>query len=278
MQKGLPMSSKKIRADKALVKRGLAEDEKKALRLILAAQVYVVERKISTPGELLDENEVNGLRIRKSDPYVSRAAHKLLGAFESFDITVEGLRVIDVGSSTGGFTQVLLEQGAEKVYAVDVGYGLLDHSLRNDPKVIVLERENMRYLEREKIPEILDFFTMDVSFISSKLLLSPLKRFLKENAQGVVLIKPQFEAQRESVHKGIVTDPLIHRQVIEEMLEYYRIEGWRCLGLARSPVKGTKGNQEFLAWVELAPYLEIDEGSLDALFEVPSDSLSHSRR
>lgn len=271
------MSFEKIRADKALVERGLAPTRQKALRYILAGEVYTAEKRIDKPGQLLGQEEVEHLLIRQKDKYVSRAAHKLLGAFDVFDISVQGATAIDVGSSTGGFTQVLLEKGARRVYAVDVGYGQLEMSLRQDSRVVVLERENMRYLSQDKIPELLDFFTMDVSFISSRLLLAPLKSFLKEGAKGILLIKPQFEAGRKSVQKGIVRDPLVHREVIENMLEYFKSQGWRCLGLAPSPVKGTKGNREFLAFLELAPFEPIDEIVIDRLIhasEEMEDSVS----
>ncbi len=261
------MSSEKTRADRALVERELAPTRQKALRYLLAGQVYAGEKKIDKPGQLLSREEVQTLFIREKDPYVSRGAHKLLGAFESFDISVEGVIAVDVGASTGGFTQVLLEKGAKRVYAVDVGYGQLDHNLRNDPRVVVLERENMRYLSTEKIPESVDFFTMDVSFISCRLLLAPLRSFLKPNAKGVLLIKPQFEAGRESVKKGIVRETRVHREVIESMMAYFREEGWRCIGLDVSPIKGNKGNTEFLAYIEVAPFQEIDEKVIDHLVE-----------
>lgn len=247
------MPSEKIRADLALVERGLADSRQKALRYILAAQVYAGEKKIEKAGQLLTQEEAQSLLIRESDPYVSRAAHKLLGAFEHFPLDVQGAACIDVGSSTGGFTQVLLEKGASAVYAVDVGYGQLHYSLREDPRVIVLERENMRHLGAEKIPQPIDFFTMDVSFISAKLLLRPLKNFLKPKAQGVLLIKPQFEAGKGSVQKGIVTKLSIHREVLEDMLDFFYEQGWTLLGLEISPIKGTKGNTEYIAHLQNAP-------------------------
>lgn len=238
---------KKNRADLLLVEKGLVESRSKAQSTIMSGVVYVGEKRVDKPSELLSDDVE--LILREKDPYVSRGAKKLLGAFKDFSLNVKDKVAMDVGASTGGFTQVLLEKGARKVYSVDVGYGQLDYKLREDERVINLERQNMRYLKKEQVPDSIDFFTMDVSFISIKLLFEPLKALLSEDAEGVVLIKPQFEAGKDKNKTGVIRDPKIHLEVLEEMLNFFKEEKLSLLGLSVSPIKGPKGNIEFLAWI-----------------------------
>lgn len=238
---------KKQRADLLLVEKGLISSRTRAQSTIMQGLVYVGEKRVDKPSELLEPDA--DIHVREKDPYVSRGAKKLLGAFTDFPIHVESKVAVDVGASTGGFTQVLLEKGATKVYSVDVGYGQLDYRLRDDSRVVNLERQNMRHITADQVSDPIDFFTMDVSFISIKLLMEPLKPLLSEKAQGVILIKPQFEAGKERVKTGVITDPLIHLEVLEEMMDYFKSNGIHVLGLSVSPIKGPKGNIEFLAWV-----------------------------
>lgn len=234
----------KQRLDVSLVERGLAASRQLAQSYILAGQVLINDQPAKKAGqEVSNEDDI---RLVASEHYVSRGAYKLLKAIETYHIDLTDKVCLDVGASTGGFTQVMLEAGAKRVYSVDVGYGQFDYSLRQDERVVVLERTNARYLTKELIPEPIDFFSMDVSFISIKLLLPVIKDLLRPMAQGVVLIKPQFEAGRKFVGKGVITDPLIHVQVIEDMLETVKNLSLDALNLSYSPIKGPKGNREFL--------------------------------
>ena len=207
--------------------------------------------------------EVRGAGLR----YVSRGGLKLEKAMESFPITLEGKICMDIGASTGGFTDCMLQNGAEKVYAVDVGYGQLDWKLRTDERVVNLERTNIRYITEEQVPDLLDFASVDVSFISLCLVLPVARRFLKEDGQMVCLIKPQFEAGKGKVgKKGVVREPEIHKEVIEKIVDFVLHNGFSVLGLTFSPVKGPEGNIEYLIYLKKsdAPAMET-ECSVDAL-------------
>lgn len=240
----------KKRLDILVTERGLAESREKAKALIMAGDVYVDQQKADKPGDLYPEEapiEVRGKGLK----YVSRGGLKLEKAMAEFPITLSGLVCMDVGASTGGFTDCMLQNGAKKVYAIDVGYGQLAWSLRTDPRVVNLERTNARYLSQEQVPEPIDFFSVDVSFISLSLILPAVRPLLSENARAVCLIKPQFEAGREKVgKKGVVRDPAVHQEVIEKVLSFALENGYSVLGLTFSPVKGPEGNIEYLAYLQ----------------------------
>ena len=237
---------KKLRADQLLVNRGLAESRTRAQALIMAGAVFSNERKLAKSGDLLAEDaqlEVRG----KDHPWVSRGGVKLDHGLTHFRFEVAGAVVLDVGSSTGGFTDVLLQRGAARVYAVDVGTNQLAWKLRQDPRVIVLEQTNARYLTAEQVPEPVEFVVCDASFISlSKVLEAPLK-LAQSGAKLVALIKPQFEAGREEVGKGgVVRDPDVRQRVCLAAAEWVASQGWHVLGITESPITGPEGNVEFL--------------------------------
>ena len=237
----------KKRLDLLLVEKGLAASREKAKAIIMSGVVFVDGSREDKAGTSFDENaavEVRGETL----PYVSRGGFKLEKAMRVFPIALEGRNCIDVGSSTGGFTDCMLQNGAVKVYAVDVGHGQLAWKLRNDERVINMEKCNVRYLDPDEIGrESIDFISIDVSFISLKLVFPVAGQLLHENGCLVCLVKPQFEAGREQVgRKGIVRDPEVHRQVIEKVIAYGEENGLFAHGLTFSPVTGTKGNIEYL--------------------------------
>ena len=240
----------KKRIDVLLFERGLAPSREKARALIMAGSVYVNNQKFDKPGDTVSDDaaiEVRGSALK----YVSRGGLKLEKAMELFPITLDGKTCMDVGASTGGFTDCMLQNGAEKVYSVDVGYGQLAWQLRQDPRVVNLERTNARYLTREQVPEEIDFFSVDVSFISLKIILPAVRPLLKDGGQAVCLIKPQFEAGREKVgKKGVVRDKAVHEEVVETICGFALQNGYSVLGLTFSPVKGPEGNIEYLAYLE----------------------------
>ncbi|MGB5932874.1 MAG: TlyA family RNA methyltransferase [Anaerolineae bacterium] len=233
----------KRRLDTLLVERGLVESRERAQGLILAGKVKVDGQVAHKPGKRVPA-EVE-IALEEALPYVSRGGLKLEEALNRFQLDLSGLICTDVGASTGGFTDCLLQHGAAKVYAIDVGYGQLAWELRQDPRVVVLERTNIRYLE--SLPEPIDLATIDVSFISLELVLPPVLNFLKPEGQIIALIKPQFEAGREQVGKGgVVKDPEVHRQVLHKVAKVAQDLGLRILGLVPSPLLGPAGNVEFL--------------------------------
>ena len=254
----------KTRLDVLLVERGLQESRQRAQAMVMSGQVYVDGRRVDKPGATVSndaEIEIRGNTLQ----YVSRGGLKLEKAMASFPITLEGAVCADIGASTGGFTDCMLQNGAAKVYAVDVGYGQLAWKLRSDERVVCLERTNARYLTREQIPEALDFASIDVSFISLRLILPPLAALLREGGQIVSLVKPQFEAGREKVgKKGVVRDPAVHREVLEQFLEHARDAGFAVLGLTYSPIRGPEGNIEYLGYLEKGPWAPV-EFDLEAL-------------
>ncbi len=229
-----------------LLNKGWAKSRQEAQRRILAGEVWWGDRRISKPGTLLPK-EVE-LRLKGTPtPYASRGGVKLKAALRAFSLDPKGKTALDVGASTGGFTDCLLQHGATHVYAVDVGYGQLDWKLRQDPRVTVLERTNARYLTAEIIPEPIALFTVDVSFISLTKILPPIDSLLMAGGWGVILIKPQFEVGKGEVGKGgIVRDPEKHRRVVREITVFCRHLGWKDLGCIPSPLLGAKGNREFL--------------------------------
>lgn len=239
----------KSRLDLLLVARGLAESRTKAQALIMAGLVYHGQQKLDKAGaEFPDDIELN-VRGREH-PWVSRGGMKLAKAIEHFNIDVTGAIAMDVGSSTGGFTDVLLTHGAAKVYAVDVGHGQLDVKLRNDARVVVMEETNARHLTREMIPDILDVIVCDASFISLTKVLPAALALAKTGAQLITLIKPQFEVGKAEVSrgKGVIRDASLHRQVCEDISAWVAGQGWKVAGITESPITGPKGNVEFLLY------------------------------
>lgn len=246
------MSDKK-RLDILLLERGIAESRQRAQSLIMAGQVFVEGKRVDKAGFSVLENAKVELR-GQTLPYVSRGGLKLEKALNTFQICLTGAHAIDAGASTGGFTDCMLKRGAEKVYAVDVGYGQLAWSLRSDPRVVCMERTNVRYLTQEMIPEALDFASIDVSFISLKLILPAIRLILKETGTVVCLVKPQFEAGKEKVgKKGVVRDPDVHQEVLEKFTEHASENGFFIKNLTFSPVRGPEGNIEYLAHLSLSP-------------------------
>lgn len=242
----------KKRLDVLLVERGFAETRTKAQAVIMSGLVYVAGQKADKPGMSFEENceiEVRGATC----PYVSRGGLKLEKALRDFGVDPNGYVCSDSGASTGGFTDCLLQQGASKVFAIDVGYGQLDWKIRSDPRVVVMERTNVRYVTPEQLGEPLDLSVVDVSFISLRIVLPVIKTFLKENqGQVLCLIKPQFEAGKEKVgKKGVVREPAVHKEVLDDFVALTKEIGFRILGLTFSPVKGPEGNIEFLAHLTL---------------------------
>lgn len=239
----------KKRLDVLLFERGLAESRQKAQALIMAGQVYVAGQKVDKAGAPTVEDapiEVRGGGLK----YVSRGGLKLEKAMETWPIALAGAICADIGASTGGFTDCMLQNGAAKVYAVDVGYGQFAWKLRSDPRVVCLERTNARYLTHEEVPDQLDFASVDVSFISLNLILPALRGLMKPQGQVVCLIKPQFEAGREKVgKKGVVRDPAVHLEVLEHFLDHAAGADLSVLGLTYSPIRGPEGNIEYLGWL-----------------------------
>lgn len=239
----------KQRLDVFLVEQGLVASRSMAQSMIMAGEVYVNDQKATKAGETVTGTE--SVEIRgKSLKYVSRGGLKLDKAMSVFPINLKDTVCMDIGASTGGFTDCMLQNGAKRVYSIDVGYGQLAWKLRQDTRVVNLERTNIRYVTEEQVPEQIDFFSVDVSFISLKLVLPVAYRLLKENGTGVCLIKPQFEAGKEKVgKKGVVRDKDIHLEVIEKVLAFTREIGFSVLGLDFSPIKGPEGNIEYLMYI-----------------------------
>ncbi len=245
---------KKIRLDQLLLEKGLAESREKAKRLILAGQVLVEGHPSPKPGHPVAPD--HKIVLKETARFVSRGGDKLEGAMEAFKLDLTKKVCLDIGSSTGGFTDCMLQHGATKVYAVDVGKGQLHWKLREDERVIVMEGTNARYLTAEDLPEAADFASIDTSFISLTKILPAVKTLLKPSGEIVSLIKPQFEAGKKAVDKGrgVITDPAIHEEVVLRVKAFGTEElGLEWLGLSTSPLKGPKGNIEFLAhWKRLA--------------------------
>lgn len=244
----------KERLDVLLVKRGLAPSREKAKAVIMAGSVYVDGQKEDKAGSVFDEEsaqiEVRGHAL----PYVSRGGLKLEKALKVFPITLTGKICMDIGASTGGFTDCMLQNGAAKVYSVDVGYGQLDWKLRQDDRVVCMEKTNFRYMTPEDIPDVLDFASVDVSFISLDKILTPAYALLKEQGEMVALIKPQFEAGREKVgKKGVVRDPKVHEEVISRIVRHADEVSFEVLDLSYSPIRGPEGNIEYLIHLRKNP-------------------------
>lgn len=239
----------KERLDVLLVKRNLAVSREKAKAVIMAGEVYVDGQKEDKAGSMFQDSvriEVRGNTL----PYVSRGGLKLEKAMTHFGVSLEGKVCLDVGASTGGFTDCMLQNGAKRVYAIDVGHGQLDWKLRNDPRVVCMEKTNIRYVVPDDIGEQADFSSIDVSFISLTKVLLPVRELLGDKGEIVCLIKPQFEAGREKVgKKGVVRDPAVHLEVVEKVIDYAKSISFEILNLEFSPIKGPEGNIEYLLYL-----------------------------
>ncbi len=257
----------KRRLDTAITELGLADSRQKAQALIMAGEVYVNGQKQLKAGAAVGEDD--SLEVRSKNPlrYVSRGGLKLEKAMELWPIDLKDRICADIGASTGGFTDCMLQNGARLVYAVDVGYNQLDWKLRTHPQVVCMERTNARYLTREHIQEPLDFFSVDVSFISLSLILPALRPLMKKEGQAVCLVKPQFEAGREKVgKKGVVRDPVVHLEVLERFLSHAAQSGFTVKDISFSPIKGPEGNIEYLGYLQ-AGEGPVYTGDLSALVE-----------
>jgi len=238
----------KIRLDKLLVERGISPTRERAKALIMSGSVVVGESSIDKAGTLVSADAK--ITIKGQDnPYVSRGGLKLKGAFEKFGINVKDLVAFDIGVSTGGFTDCLLQEGARKVYAIDVGYGQLAWKLRQDERVVVFERTNIRYFSGEGIEDEINMVTIDVSFISLKLVMPVVVKLISEDAVILALVKPQFEVGKGEVgKKGVVRDPAIHKRVVDEIAEFARGLNLEIMGTCESPITGPAGNKEFFLY------------------------------
>jgi len=243
---------KRARLDAALVERGLVETRSKAQALIMARRVTVNDQYVDKPGaQVASDDELRVVELEH--PWVGRGGMKLDGALKDFNISVSGKTCADIGASTGGFTDVMLKSGATKVYAIDVGYGQLDQSLRNDPRVINREKVNARFLSEESFDEPIEFVSIDVSFISLKLILPAVATFLR--GELVALIKPQFEVGKADVGKGgIVRDEVKRREAVDSVVQFAKGNGFEVRGVIESPVKGAEGNVEYLMYATTSSY------------------------
>ena len=266
----------KIRLDQYLVQNGLVQSRERAKALIMAGVVFVNQQKVDKAGEMIKEDakvEVRGHDIG----YVSRGGLKLEKAMQCFPLTPKGKVCMDIGASTGGFTDCMLQNGAVKVYSVDVGHGQLDWKLRNDPRVVCMERTNIRYVVLEDIEERPSFVSIDVSFISLTKVLLPVRNLMEENGEIAALIKPQFEAGREKVgKKGVVRDPAVHKEVIEMVISYAKSISFGVRHLEFSPIKGPEGNIEYLVHLVRLPDGVTEEETnvdVDAVVKSAHDTL-----
>lgn len=244
----------KIRADQLLLELNLVKSREQGKRLIMAGKVYLQtpdnqKQIVQKPGQLLAEE--SKLLVKEVQKFVSRGGYKLQTALRYFKLQVSGWTVLDIGASTGGFTDCLLQAGASRVYALDVGYGQLDWKLRNDARVVNLERINFRYAASDLLPEAVDLAVMDCSFISLVHILAPALKFLKPRGQILALIKPQFEVEHSETKKGVVRCPKVREKVVQRLTDYAQDElGLSFLGTVASELKGPKGNQEYLIWLQ----------------------------
>ncbi len=262
------------RLDVLLFEKGFAESREKAKAIIMSGIVYADNQKADKAGSTYPEDvnlEVRGNTLK----YVSRGGLKLEKAVEAFSLDLNGAVAMDIGASTGGFTDCMLQNGARKVFSIDVGYGQLAWKLRQDERVVNLERTNFRYVTNEQITETVDFFSVDVSFISLKKILPVARQFIKDGGTAVCLIKPQFEAGRENVGKnGVVRDPKVHAAVINDIIEFVSQNGYSVLGLDYSPVKGPEGNIEYLLYIQKSAEPTLAEGlAPEALVKLSHEKL-----
>ncbi len=268
----------KQRLDMILVQKGLAPSREKAKAMIMSGIVYVNGQKEDKAGSTFDERAADTVEVRGATlKYVSRGGLKLEKAMECFDLDLSGKVCMDVGASTGGFTDCMLQNGAVKVFSIDVGRGQLDWKLRNDPRVVCMEKTNMRYVKPEDIGEPVDFTSIDVSFISLTKILLPVKDCLREGGQVVCLIKPQFEAGRDKVgKKGVVRDTKVHEEVIAMVMDYAASIGFSLLHLDYSPIKGPEGNIEYLLHLQKSESDHaIDKTMIPAVVQASHGALDH---
>lgn len=239
-------SRKKIRLDVLLIEKGLVPSRQRGCALIMAGKILVNDQRIDKPGALISKDD--DIVLKGTDiPYVGRGGLKLEEALKSFKLKVDGFVCLDVGASTGGFTDCLLQHGASCIFAVDVGYGQLDWKLRQDPRVVIIERTNIRNMPAGALPQLVDFVTIDVSFISLKIVVPSVIKFLKQDFGIIALIKPQFEVGKGKVGKGgVVRDSNLHNEVIKDLTEFFNKTGLKCEPVIPSPISGSKGNKEFL--------------------------------
>ena len=267
------MAKKKERLDKLLVARGLIPTRSKAQGIILAGEVLVNGERVDKPGMAVLLDAI--IELKAPMPYVGRGGYKLAGALETFALPVTDAICADVGACTGGFTDVLLQNGASRVYAIDVGYGQLDWSLRQDERVVVLERTNARYLDF--LEEPVNFVAIDVSFISLRLILPAVKKWVTSRANIVALIKPQFEAGPKQVGRGgIVKDTAVHRSVLETLWQWFNENDFGVQGLTTSSVTGAEGNIEFLVWLQVGVEDGVMKTAVDQLLEQPTETETKS--
>jgi ftsJ-like methyltransferase len=266
----------KKRLDVLLVEKGIFTSREKAKSNIMAGNVFVDNILVDKVGTNVEESAII---TTKSDaiPYVGRGGLKLEKALQEFEISVDSKICMDIGASTGGFTDCMLQNGASKVYSIDVGYGQLDYKLRNNEKVVCMERTNFRYLEREKILDEINFAVIDVSFISLKIIFPKLKEFLSKKFEVVSLIKPQFESQRHEVGKnGIVRDISVHKRVIKQVIDYARKSEIYIKNLTFSPIKGQKGNIEYLAYFSNTVY-NFEDMKINEIVEISHECLDKNK-
>ena len=237
--------SKRTRLDLLLIEKGLVSSRQRGRALIMAGKVFANDQRIDKPGVLIAKDD--DIVLKGTDiPYVSRGGLKLEEALKSFKIKVDGLVCLDVGASTGGFTDCLLQHGASCIFAVDVGYGQFDWKLRQDPRVVIIERTNIRNMPADTLPQLVDLVTIDVSFISLKIVIPSVIKFLKQDAGIIALIKPQFEVGKGKVGKGgVVRDSDLHNEVIKDLTKFFTKTGLKCESVIPSPIFGSKGNKEF---------------------------------
>ncbi len=267
----------KIRLDVYLTQKGMTQSRERAKALIMAGQVYIKNQKCDKAGTLIDESatavEIRGDQLK----YVSRGGLKLEKALMLFPIDLAGKTAMDIGASTGGFTDCMLQNGASKVYSVDVGHGQLDWKLRNDDRVVCMEKTNFRYMKREDIEDDIDFASCDVSFISLSKILIPARSLLKAGGEMVCLIKPQFEAGKDKVgKKGVVRDPQVHEEVVEKICAYVGIVGFDILALDYSPIKGPEGNIEYLIHLKKNDdNIELEEHDAEQMLKAMTEEKKH---
>ena len=257
----------KMRLDEYLVENEYFEDLEVAKRQIMVGNVIVNEQKIDKPGEIISLDKIKSIRIKEKDiPYVSRGGLKLEKAIKVFDLDFKGKIVLDIGASTGGFTDCSLQNGAKFVYAIDVGTNQLDWKLRNDSRVKSIENKHINDLEKNDLQDDIDIIVMDISFISIKKVLYKIKELLKENGFAIFLIKPQFEAERNEIERGIVNDANAHKRIINEVIEEAKNYQLLLENLTVSPIRGTKGNIEYLAKFSKKNNFSSNEETIDKLF------------
>ncbi len=257
----------KKRLDVLVYERGFADSRERAKAIIMAGQVYVNNQKADKCGTSYDESVAIEFRGDKQK-YVSRGGYKLEKAISSFSLSLDSMVTMDIGASTGGFTDCMLQNGARKVYSIDVGYGQLAWKLRQDERVVNLERTNMRYVTNEQVVDKIDFFSVDVSFISLRLILPAARELMRDNATAVCLIKPQFEAGKDKVGKnGVVRDKAVHIEVVDNIVDFCLNNGFDVLGLDYSPIKGPQGNIEYLIHIRKSdsPQLLTDTTSVEVV-------------